>query len=490
MSADERGQHQTFAEYRDATERCAAGLMANGIEPGSTIAWQFPTWIETLVLAAALARLDCIQVPLLPVYREREIEYAVRTTSASWLIVPDEFGGRDLGLQAEQAIHGIETRLLCTDGRKLPTAPTGTLGELRPTAEADDPVRWIFHSSGTTADPKGALHTDRTLLAGGRACAYSSRVRTADRIAVPFPVSHIGGLVLLCMALETGCANVLVERFEPEQAVDLFAREGVTLAGAGPAFLLGYLSIQRAHPDRRVLPDVRAFTSGGAPKSPALHAALRDEMGAGIVSSYGLTECPNATGNAPDAPDAKLANTEGLPNPGVELSVRAPDGSECPHGLVGELWLRGPQLCKGYVQPELNIEAFDANGFFRTGDLASVDEDGFLQVVGRLKDVIIRKGENISAKEVEDLLEAHPQVLEAAVIGLPDEELGELCCAVVAAVDAGDPPAFVAIVDHLRGRGLTTYKLPERLEVVTRLPRNASGKVLKRELRDRYGKST
>ena len=266
----------------------------------------------------------------------------------------------------------------------------------------------------------------------------------------------------------------------------MLAREGVTLAGAGPAFLRGYLEVQRASPERKILPKVRAFTSGGAPTSPALHAAFRREMGRSVLSSYGLTECPNATGNSLNAPDEKLDRTEGPASPGVELAVRTPDNVACPPGVPGELWVKGPQLCKGYVQSALDAESFDAEGFFRTGDLVSVDAEGFLHIVGRLKDIIIRKGENISAKEVEDLLDAHPLVLEAAVIGLPHEDLGELCCAVVTPRDPDNPPTLDDVVSHLRRQGLMRQKLPERLEVVPDMPRNASGKVLKRDLRARY----
>jgi cyclohexanecarboxylate-CoA ligase len=376
--------------------------------------------------------------------------------------------------------HLAGVRVLVVGDRELPTADPGP----RPEVHVEgDPVRWVFHTSGTTSDPKGVRHTDGTVLAAARAFAHSVRLTRADRNAVPFPVTHIGGIQLLVASLDVGCVNILLERFVAEDAVPLLAGEGVTLAGAGPAFFHGYLAEQARRPDRPIFPRVRAFTSGGAPKSAALHFELQRVFGVGTVSNYGLTECPNTTGNDPDGPDDVLAHTEGRANPGVELSVRRPDGTAVPPGGEGELWVRGPQLFRGYVDPALDVDAFDADGFFRTGDLVRIDDGGNLHVVGRLKDVIIRKGENISAREVEDALAEHPAVGEVAVVGLPDDRLGERACAVVVAAPGATVPSLADLTDFLRAKGLMVQKLPEQLEVVAALPRNAVGKVVKAQLR-------
>jgi acyl-CoA synthetase (AMP-forming)/AMP-acid ligase II len=482
MTADDHGRHQTFGAYGDAVEGVAAALAAEGVGPGAVVAWQMPTWIETFVLAGALAVLDATQVPLLPIYREREVEHCVRTTGASLVVVPESFGALALADQARRAVAALRgVRVLVVGERELPTAVPGSLPEV---AVDGDPVRWVFHTSGTTAAPKGVLHTDGTLRAAARAFIHSVRMTAADRNALPFPVAHIGGIQLLVASLEVGCVNILLERFVAEDAVPLLAREGVTLAGAGPAFFHGYLAEQRRRPDRPIFPAVRAFTSGGAPKSPALHAELVATFGVGTVSNYGLTECPNTTGNDPSSPDDVLAHTEGRANPGVELSVRRSDGSACEAGEEGELWIRGPQLFRGYVDRSLDADAFDAGGSFRTGDLVRLDAAGNLHVVGRLKEIIVRKGENISAREVEDALAEHPAVREVAVVGLPDELLGERACAVVVPADAAAPPTLADLTAFLRARGLMVQKLPEQLEVVAALPRNDVGKVQKRELRE------
>jgi non-ribosomal peptide synthetase component E (peptide arylation enzyme) len=233
---------------------------------------------------------------------------------------------------------------------------------------------------------------------------------------------------------------------------------------------------------------VRAFPGGGAGKPPRLHHDVKRELGgAGIVSGYGLTECPVLAMNSVRDPDEKLAHTEGRACPAeTRIRVVRQDGRPAGPGEEGELRVRAPQLFRGYLDPAHDREAFDEEGFFRTGDLGFLDADGYVVVTGRLKDVIIRKGENISARELEDLLSEHPRVAEVAVIGLPDPVSGERACAVVAWRDPGRPVALAELVGFLRERGLAPQKLPEQLEQVSALPRNPTGKVLKHELRRLY----
>jgi acyl-CoA synthetase (AMP-forming)/AMP-acid ligase II len=309
-----------------------------------------------------------------------------------------------------------------------------------------------------------------------------------DRFALVFPFTHIAGGVYMYAAMACGLTFVLDEAFDPSTTIDLLRRERVTQAGAGTYFHQTYLEAQRGLPaGERLFPDVRAFPGGGAPKPPTLHHELKDAFGVGVVSGYGLTEAPILTMNDSHGDDAVLAATEGPAVAGVRLRIVRPDGAEAAAGEEGEVRAQGPQVTVGYLDPVHDADAFDEEGWFRTGDLGRLDERGNLTITGRLKDVIIRKGENISAKEVEDLLFTHPRVTDVAVIGVPDAESGERACAVVVPAGDGPPPTLDELTTHLLDAGLITRKLPEQLEVVDALPRNPAGKILKSELQRRFG---
>jgi acyl-CoA synthetase (AMP-forming)/AMP-acid ligase II len=302
-----------------------------------------------------------------------------------------------------------------------------------------------------------------------------------------FPFTHIGGITWLFTALLTGCELIFLEAFDATATPVLLQREDVTLAGAGTPFHMAYLAAQRAAPGEPLFPHVRAFPGGGAPKPPQLHHDVKAEIGGvGIVSGYGLTEAPIIAMASVDDSDDVLANTEGRATTGVELRVVALDGRVAGPGEEGEIRAKAPQLMRGYIDSSLDADAFDEDGFFRTGDLGRLDPAGNVTITGRLKDIIIRKGENISAKEVEDLLFTHPKVADVAVIGLPDPAQGERCCAIVVLADADEPLTLAEVADFLTGQGLMIQKVPEQLEVVDVLPRNPTGKVLKHELRAHY----
>jgi acyl-CoA synthetase (AMP-forming)/AMP-acid ligase II len=484
-AVDESGRTLTFLELRDAAERAAAGLAGMGVTEDTVVSWQLPTWIESLVLVGALSRLGAVQNPILPILREKEVGFIVRQARPRLLIVPSTFRDFDFQAMARSATDGLPTDVLVAD-RELPDADPGAMPP--PPAAADElPVRWLFYTSGTTAEPKGAQHTDLSVMEAALCMAEGLALAPEDRSALVFPFTHIGGIVWMFAGLLVGLTNILHQTFDPVGTTELLQREGVTLAGAGTPFHMAYLAYQRDHPETKLFPGVRAFPGGGAPKPPQLHHDVKKEIGGvGIVSGYGLTEAPILTMGGVEDSDEVLATTEGRARRGVELKVVSLDGRAAETGEEGEIRARAPQLMRGYLDPTLDGEAFDEDGWFRTGDLGRLDEQGNVTITGRLKDVIIRKGENISAKEVEDLLFEHPKVTDVAVVGLPDPEVGERCCAVVALADAGDPLAFDDMVSFLKDKGLAKHKLPERLEIVEALPRNPAGKVVKTELRERY----
>ena len=484
MAVDEIGREMSFADYRDRVAVAAAGLATDhGIGPGDVVTWQLPTWLEAMVLVGAISRLGATQNPVLPIYREREVGFCVRQAASKLLVVPSDFAGFDFVAMAEGIAAEVGGVAVLTSDRSLPKGDPATLGE--PPVSGQE-VRWLFYTSGTTADPKGAQHTDRTIDAVARGMAAKLACEASDRNALAFPFTHIGGITWLFTSLQVGMSNILFQAFVPDVVVDVLSERGVTLAGSGTYFHQTYLAAQRTA-DHPLFPHVRCLPGGGAPKPVPLYWEIKEVFGAPIVSGYGLTEAPILTMGTPTDRDEDLAGTEGSPMPGVELKLVKLDGSVAGVGEEGEIRAKAPQLMVGYLDASLDADGFDEDGYFRTGDLGMLNERNMLTITGRLKDVIIRKGENVSAKEVEDLLYTHPQVADVAVIGVPDAERGEMVVAVIQTPDGGDALDLPELVRFCKEAGLMVQKIPERVEVVDVIPRNPTGKILKQQLRDTYG---
>lgn len=489
MAVDEDGRTLTFGGYRGWCERVAAGFADRGLVEGDVVSWQLPTWFESMVLVGALARLGVTQNPIIPIYREREVGFVTRQAGSKLLVVPSVFRGFDHEAMARTVAAGAAGVEVLVADKALPEGDPATLPP--PPVAPDDPqdleVRWLFYTSGTTADPKGAKHTDASIAAIAEGMGRRYRATAEDRGALVFPFTHIGGITWLFTCLQFGTVNLFVETFDPATTVPYLAANGVTMAGAGTPFHMVYLAAQRAAGPEPIFPKVRLFPGGGAPKPPTLHYEMKDELGGvGICSGYGLTEAPILALVDVDDPDEVKAETEGRPMPGVELKLVKLDGSVAGPNEEGEIRAKAPQMMRGYLDASLDVEAFDEDGWFRTGDLGQQDAEGNLIITGRLKDIIIRNMENISAKEVEDLLFEHPRVGDVAVIGLPDDRTGERVVAIVVTAEGQDPISFDQLKEHLLAKGLRKQALPEQLEFMDVLPRNPTGKVVKFELRDQY----
>ncbi|MER5889990.1 AMP-binding protein [Streptomyces sp. NPDC001941] len=466
----EDGRTLTFGALRERSERIAAGLYERGVRPGTVVAWQLPTRIETALLSFALARLGAVQTPVIPFYRDREVGFALRESKAEFFAVPGTWRGFDHTAMA----HRLGARGVFEAYEELPGADPGALPP--PPASGTD-VRWIYWTSGTTSDPKGVLHTDRSLIAGGSCLAHALRLTPADVGSMAFPYAHIAGPDYTVMLLLYGFPAVMFEQFALPDALDTYRRHGVTVAGGSTAFYSMFLAEQRKRPGEKLIPSLRLLAGGGAPKPPEVYHAVVREMGCQLTHGYGMTEVPMITMGDPEDTAENLATTEGRPPAGME--VRIAEG--------GGVRLRGEAVCRGYLDPAQTAEAFDADGFLITGDLGHLTGGGHLVLTGREKDVIIRKGENVSAKEIEDLLHTHPAVGDVAVVGLPDAERGERVCAVVEQPPGAAPLTLDEVTGHLRAAGLSVHKLPEQLEVVDALPRNETlRKVLKYQLRERF----
>ena len=494
MLIDGSGRSLTFAEFRDQSERVAAGLMDLGVGEGTPVTWVLPTRIETVLLSFALSRLGAVQNPIIHIYRKREVGFCIRQTRAELVVHPGVWNGFDYGGMVDEIVAGLDHGARTLAG--YDTLPEGDPATLPPASDPSgaDAVRWLYYTSGTTSDPKGVKHTDASLIAGGVGLARALDMSSGDVGSIAFPYAHIGGPDYMVTMLAAGFGAVLVERFDPAEAVMTYARHGVTMAGGSTAFYQMFLEEDRKSREstgKPAMPALRVLSGGGAPKPPEIYFRVKDQMGVPVAHGYGMTECPMISQGSPHDSDHQLAYTDGRPVHGCEVSIvaMAADGGEAraPAGVQGEVRVSGPMLFSGYTDPALDRTAFDARGRFRTGDLGVLSPDGHLTLTGRVKDIIIRKGENISAKEIEDVLYAHDKVGSVAVIGLTDRNRGERVCAVVETAPDSDDLTFEEMVETCLAAGLARQKVPEQLEIHPGpLPRNATLKILKHKLREVY----
>ena len=494
MLVDEAGRSLTFAEFRDQAERVAAGLLAMGVTEGTPVTWVLPTRIETVLMSFALSRLGAVQNPIIHIYRRREVEFCVRQTRAELVVHPGAWSGFDYGAMVDEIVAGLDHDVRTLTGYDdLPEGDPATLPPV-PESGGGGAVRWLYYTSGTTSDPKGVKHTDASLIAGGVGLARALDMSGDDVGSIAFPYAHIGGPDYMVTMLAAGFGAVLVERFDPAAAVLTYAGHGVTMAGGSTVFYQMFLEEDRKSREstgRPAMPALRVLSGGGAPKPPEIYFRVKEQMGVPVAHGYGMTECPMISQGSPHDSDDQLAYTDGHPVHGCKVSIvaMASDGGEAsaPAGVQGEVRVSGPMLFSGYTDPRLDKEAFDARGRFRTGDLGVLGADGHLTLTGRVKDIIIRKGENISAKEIEDVLYTHDKVGAAAVIGLSDPKRGERVCAVVETAPDADDLTFDEMVEACLAAGLARQKIPEQLEIYPGpLPRNATLKILKHKLREVY----
>ena len=490
MLIDASGQAVSFKDFKHHAERMAAILAAQGVGPGCRVAWQLPSRVVTVVVMAALARLGAVQAPVIPIYRERETGAAVATARAEFMLVPGTWRGFDYAAMAAGLPTGPKVLVV---EESLPSASAAAVESLpAPAASAE----WVYFTSGSSGLPKGARHTDATLLAAAYGWTSQGRAGTQpdDVGSMAFPVAHVGGIMYVMAQLMRGFPFVIVEAFDAA-TVDVFRRLRVTMGGGSTVFYTSLLAAQRAFasaagsPSARVLPSFRLLKGGGAPCPPSVFWAVREEMGVTVAHDYGMTEVPMICVSSPDDTDEQLANSDGRPIPGNEVRI-VDDAVVLPAGADGEIQVRGAAVCLGYTDPSLDAAAFTADGWFRTGDRGHLRSDGHVEVTGRIKDLIIRKGEKIAPLELETLLIQHPAVAEVAVIGLPDAERGERACAVLALRPGAVAPSLAELTAFLREAGLMSQKLPEQVEIVSEIPHTGLGKVAKLALRDKFSGSS
>jgi acyl-CoA synthetase (AMP-forming)/AMP-acid ligase II len=348
-------------------------------------------------------------------------------------------------------------------------------------------VAVVLFTSGSTGVPKAVLHTQRSLSWKASLMARVHGLGHMDAVLMPAPMAHISGLLNgVLVPGAAGLRSVLVRRFDPEQALALVAREGISFLAGPPTFFIAMARALADGPDVDVS-SVRLVSSGGASVTPAFVEDTARTFDCRVKRTYGSTEAPTVTTSSDDDPFEKARDTDGRAVGQVELRVADPaDGSPLPTGTAGELWVRGPEMFAGYADPDQTGAVIARGGWFRTGDLATVDGEGWVRIVGRLKDVIIRGGENISASEIEAALEAHPDVRHAVAVGYPDPLMGER---VAAFVESAAPFDLEECRRWFSGRGMAMFKTPEKVERLEHLPLLGSGKADRAALRRRAAAS-
>ncbi|CAN5636598.1 medium-chain fatty-acid--CoA ligase [soil metagenome] len=485
----------TYATFREEALRLAAGLWRNGIGRGDRVAIQLPNWTEFVVLTAALSRIGAITVPIMPIYRGDEVAYVLQHSGAVAAVTCGEFRGFDHLAMFE----GL--RATCPELRSLVVARDvgsedvvalsdlsvqGELAdldvELGPDSSPDDGFL-IVYTSGTTSRPKGCFHTFNTLRSSAAAIATSLDYTSADVQFGPSPITHSTGLVTsVVLPLLVGARSYLMEAWDPLIGLEKVREHRITGSVTATPFL--QMLMAAYDPEKHDASSLRFWVCAGSPIPGTVVAASREKFaGCQTVSLYGRSENFLTTMCTLADPPERSATSDGTALAGAQVVVVDALGAEVTRGDEGDIAYRGPSHMIGYYRNDEETEAlFTPDGFSRSGDLGRMDADGYVRVTGRLKDIVIRGGMNISAREIEDHLLAHPAVASVAIIGMPDERLGEKVCAVVVAAE-GRSLDLDDLTSYLREHQVATQKLPERLEVVAALPMTATGKVQKHLLR-------
>ncbi len=471
----------TLGELLERSDTCAQRLAGVGVATGDAVVVQSPADLSGTEVLAAVWRLGAVAVPIAMTATTDEVAHAARQTGASVALVTPEWRGRDVVTPLLGDAEAVGLRRVVVLGPE-PVGRAPALASVIPVPVPSMPhhepssVACVLYTSGSTAAPKGVRHSHETLLCGLNVVPADA----AGRMLGTFPAGHVASLLGLLRPLTAGGTTVVMDRWSASAAAALIEEHRIT-ASAGTPFFLSTL-LDEAERSGRDISSLARFLCGAAAVPSELVA--RSES-AGIVTwrTYGSTEHPAISSGGPADPPNKRRLTDGRVTPGNEVRLLHEQGADVAPGEEGEIAARGPKQFLGYQDPAADGEAFVDATWFRTGDLGRFDEDGYLVVTDRLKDVIIRGGENISAREVEEVLARHPALAEIAVCAAPDEVWGEAVCAVVVRRHGRRAPTVQELRTTASSAGLAAHKLPTRVVVTDFLPRTAAGKVRKRDLR-------
>lgn len=476
----------TLAQLTDRARRCAAAFRSLGVGPGDAIAVQVPSGVESVVAQAATLFAGAVLVPIVHIYGPHELGFILRESRARVLVTPDRWGRRDYlaDLQRTGDCPDLSSVVVIGD-----SAPPGHI-DWTTLQDNHEPIAWpsdgspdevclLVYTSGTTGLPKGVQHTHNSL----RAELHTS-LTGADPdsvILAAFPSGHVAGTLGLLRMLTRGTPHIVMDTWDAATAAHLIAAHGVTATGGTPFFLATLLDLaERGDAD---LSSLREYGVGGASVPPAVIERAH-KHGIAAFRAYGSSEHPSISGGSAYDPLDKRTRTDGRLLDHVEVRIVDDMLRDRPPGTQGEILSRGPELFAGYRDHTLDDDAFLPGRWYRTGDVGTLDSEGYLTITDRSKDIIIRGGENLSSKQIEDILAEHAAVADVAVVGAPDPLYGERVCAFVV-LRTGAALSLSDIRAHFSTAGIARQKTPERLEIVDSLPRTATGKARKAELRQR-----
>ncbi|MBM3557130.1 MAG: AMP-binding protein [Alphaproteobacteria bacterium] len=487
----------TYGELAEHSTRIALGLADLGVAKGDVVAFQLPNWWEYVALYFACVRIGAVANPLMPIFRQRELRFMLNFAAAKVAIVPARFRDFDHaamlreirpdlpGLAHVFAVGGegemsFERHVL--DRVKSTSGAAALFAARRP---GPDEVTELMYTSGTSGEPKAVMHTANTVLAGAIEYIRDIGLTERDVVLMASPLAHQTGFIYgMLVPVVMKARLVLQDIWSAKAAAELTAEEGATFTMASTPFLADMVGLPEQ--ERPKLATLKTWVCAGAPIPRVLVQRAKSDCGIDVLSCWGMTENGAVTLARRGDPEEKVVATDGRAIRGMEVRVVDEARRPVPPDTVGNLQARGMVTFVGYLKrPELN--ATDAEGWFDTGDLARMDKDGYIRIVGRSKDVIIRGGENIPVIEIENLLYRHPRIQDVAVVAMPDPRLGERACAFVTSKD-GKPLSLAEITAFLGGEGMAKAYWPERVEVIEAMPRTPSGKIQKFRLRETAAK--
>jgi len=473
----------TFRQLSDAGDRWATLLLELGVEAGEPVAYQLPNVLEFIGISLGVLRIGAICEPLMPIFREHELEFMLRASDTHVLIVPREFRRHDheaMALGLRDVVPSLEHVVVLDDTKASSDAHIRISASQREETE----VAQLLFTSGSTGEPKGVLQTHASLSLAAQMHVRHFGLTSEDVIYIPSPLAHQTGFLYgMWIALQTGAPQVIQTTWDAEVGFEAMQRTGVTFVQAATPFLADLVRV--ASERGETLDALKTFVATGAAIPRELAREARVALGADVGGAFGTTESCLGAAFVPGEDPDRAWSTDGRALAGITLRITDDQGNPLSAGEEGNFEVLTPTLFEGYLnRPELTADALTADGYYRTGDLARIDADGYLKIAGRVKDVINRGGEKVPVVEVEQVLYAHPAVCEVAIVAMPDERLGERACAFIVLAPGGALD-FEAMQRHLDDQRVSKPYWPERLEIVDQLPYTPSGKIQKFVLRER-----